>query len=96
VHAVRGGLLLAGRSLQSSELRALLHACAADRSLGGIRCVMTTLAQDELPKDTDVLRTLTRHNRVLVDGAGLFPWAGVYAVVEAPGTLRTGDCVVLS
>jgi len=27
------------------------------------RCVMTTLAQDELPKDTDVLRTLTRHDR---------------------------------
>jgi hypothetical protein len=60
------------------------------------RCVMTTLAQEELPADTDVLRTLTRHNRVPVGGAGLYPCAGVYAVVEAPGTLRTGDRVALS
>lgn len=60
------------------------------------RCVMTTLAQDELPKDTDVLRTLTRHNRIQVGAAGLFPCAGVYATVEAPGTMRTGDRVALS
>src|SRR5919107_3167555 len=59
------------------------------------RCVMTTLAQEELPKDSDVLRTLTRYNRVQVAGAGQFPCAGVYAVVEAPGTLRTGDEVAL-
>jgi uncharacterized protein YcbX len=60
------------------------------------RCVMTTLAQDELPKDTDVLRTLTRHNRVQVGAGGQFPCAGVYAVVEAPGTMRTGDRVALT
>jgi uncharacterized protein YcbX len=59
------------------------------------RCVMTTLAQEELPKDTGVLRTLTRHNRVQVGAAGLFPCAGVYAVVEASGTLRVGDGVAL-
>jgi len=60
------------------------------------RCVMTTLAQDELPNDTNVLRTLTRHNRVQVGTAGLFPCAGVYAVVAAPGTMRTGDRVALT
>jgi uncharacterized protein YcbX len=60
------------------------------------RCVMTTLAQEDLPKDSDVLRTLTRHNRVQVAGAGRFPCAGVYAVVVAPGTLRTGDEVALT
>jgi uncharacterized protein len=60
------------------------------------RCVMTTLAQEELPKDSDVLRTLTRYNRVQVAGAGRFPCAGVYAVVVAPGTLRTGDEVALT
>jgi uncharacterized protein len=60
------------------------------------RCVMTTLAQEELPKDSDVLRTLTRYNRVQVAGAGRFPCAGVYAVVETPGTLRTGDEVALT
>ncbi len=60
------------------------------------RCVMTTLAQDELPNDTDVLRTLTRHNRIQVGAAGQFPCAGVYAVVEAPGTMRIGDRVALT
>jgi hypothetical protein len=60
------------------------------------RCVMTTLAQDDLPQDTDVLRTLVRHNRVQVDALGQFPCAGVYAVVAAPGTVRTGDHVTIS
>jgi hypothetical protein len=32
---------------------------------------------------------------VQVGGAGLFPCAGVYAVVNAPGTMRTGDDVAL-
>jgi uncharacterized protein len=57
------------------------------------RCVMTTLAQDELAQDTEVLGTLTRHNRIQVGGAGLYPCAGVYAVVEAPGAVRVGDGV---
>jgi uncharacterized protein YcbX len=60
------------------------------------RCVMTTLAQEELPADADVLRTLVRHNRLEIDGTGRFPCAGVYAVVEAPGTIRTGDGVALA
>ena len=60
------------------------------------RCVMTTLAQGDLPQDTDVLRTLVRHNRVQVGDLGQFPCAGVYAVVAAPGTVRTGDRVVLN
>ncbi|HSH61777.1 MAG TPA: MOSC N-terminal beta barrel domain-containing protein [Acidimicrobiales bacterium] len=59
------------------------------------RCVMTTLAQDDLPQDMEILRTLSRHNRVPVGGAGKFPCAGVYAVVESPGMLRTGESVVL-
>ena len=59
------------------------------------RCVMTTLAQEDLPQDTDVLRTLVRHNRMQVGDLGQFPCAGVYAVVAAPGTLRTGDHVTV-
>lgn len=55
------------------------------------RCVMTTLAQEGLPRDTDVLRTLVQHNRMQVGDLGQFPCAGVYAVVAAPGTVRTGD-----
>jgi uncharacterized protein YcbX len=57
------------------------------------RCVMTTLAQEELPRDTDVLRTLVRHNKIQVGAAGMFPCAGVYAVVEAPGIMRLRDPV---
>ena len=50
------------------------------------RCVMTTLAQGELPKDSQILRTIAAHNRVRL---------GVYAEVTAPGTIRPGDRVVL-
>lgn len=57
------------------------------------RCVMTTLAQEDLPMDADVLRTLARHNRVQVADAGEFPCAGVYTVVEAAGKIRTGDAI---
>ncbi|MDQ2791819.1 MAG: hypothetical protein DLM60_10115 [Pseudonocardiales bacterium] len=60
------------------------------------RCVMTTLAQEDLPHDTNVLRTLARHNRIAVGGDGLFPCAGVYAVVASPGMIRRGDQVVLN
>lgn len=60
------------------------------------RCVMTTLAQDDLPNDTDILRTLARHNKIHVAGAGPCPCAGVYAVVESPGPLRVGDRVGLA
>jgi len=60
------------------------------------RCVMTTLAQDGLPQDTDVLRALVRNNRMQVGDLGQFPCAGVYAVVAEPGTVRIGDRVVLN
>lgn len=60
------------------------------------RCVMTTLAQDDLPKDTEVLRTLVRHNRIEVGQVGRFPCAGVYAVVMETGVLRVGDRVSLN
>lgn len=60
------------------------------------RCVMTTLAQDDLPQDIDVLRTLTRHNRIQYADVGLFPCAGAYAVVATPGMIRTGDGVTLA
>jgi uncharacterized protein YcbX len=60
------------------------------------RCVMTTVAQDGLPKDTDVLRTLVGHNRIQVAELGQLPCAGVYAVVAAPGTVRIGDRVLLN
>jgi hypothetical protein len=56
---------------------------------------MTTLPQGELPRDTEVLRTLARHNRIDVAG-GLYPCAGVYATVAAPGSARVGDSAILN
>ena len=58
------------------------------------RCVMTTLAQDDLPKDTEVLRTLARHNRLEVAGQRS-PCAGVYAVVDTAAPATVGDRVSL-
>jgi uncharacterized protein YcbX len=60
------------------------------------RCVMTTLAQDDLPGDVEILRTLHRHNRIQVGGIGLRPCAGLYAVVGSRGSLRIGDVVMLA
>lgn len=54
------------------------------------RCVMTTLAQRELPA-SPVLSTLTRHHRLDVPGYGTLPCAGVYAEVTAAGTVTVGD-----
>jgi len=75
---------------------AIGNAVRVNVALPDPRCVMTTLAQDELPRDNDILRTLTRHNRIQVGNAGQFPCAGVYAVIEAPGTVQTGDRVTVA
>lgn len=48
------------------------------------RCVMTTLPQGDLPKDSGILRTAARHNSVHV---------GVYAEVRRAGIVRRGDAV---
>jgi len=50
------------------------------------RCVMTTLAQGDLPVDPGILRTAAQHNQVNV---------GVYAAVVRGGTIRRGDPVRL-
>jgi uncharacterized protein len=50
------------------------------------RCVMTTLAQADLPKDSRILRTAAQQNQVNV---------GVYASVLRGGRVRRGDAVSL-
>jgi uncharacterized protein len=51
------------------------------------RCVMTTLAQGELPRDSGILRAAVQHNRGNV---------GLYAAVVRGGTIRRGDRLTLS
>ena len=51
------------------------------------RCVMTTLAQGDLPSDPEILRTAAQHHHVNV---------GVYAAVVRGGTIRHGDQVRLA
>ena len=48
------------------------------------RCVMTTLPQGDLPKDTGILKTAARHNQARV---------GAYASVVQGGFIRAGDSV---
>lgn len=56
-----------------------------------MRCVMTTLAQEELPEDRDTLRTVAKHNRREITGMGTWACAGVYASVTGAGVVRLGD-----
>jgi len=46
------------------------------------RCVMTTLAQGDLPRDPGILRTAAKHNHTHV---------GLYGSVMRGGTIRRGD-----
>jgi uncharacterized protein len=50
------------------------------------RCVMTTLAQGDLPNDAGILRTAAQHHKASV---------GVYASVLQAGKVRRGDSVRL-
>lgn len=58
------------------------------------RCVMTTVAQDGLPRQPGVLQALAEHNR-LTNELGTFACLGVYADVARPGTIRVGDDVTV-
>jgi uncharacterized protein len=58
------------------------------------RCVMPSLANEDLPRDPRVLKALAQHNRIDIEGA-LYPCVGVYAVAEGPGTIHEGDPVSL-
>ncbi len=60
-----------------------------------MRCIMTTLAQGDLPRDNEVLRTVTRHNRVEIPGLGTWSCVGAYAAVTAAGPIQLGDEVVV-
>lgn len=52
-----------------------------------LRCVMTTHAQSDLPRDLAILRAAAQHHKAKL---------GVFASIGAPGTVRVGDPVVLA
>jgi len=58
-----------------------------------MRCVMTTLPQQDLPRDRGTLKTIAEHNRIEITGIGTWACAGVYGDVATPGTVRVGDTV---
>lgn len=53
------------------------------------RCVMTTVAQGDLPEDRGILQALAAHNR-LTNDLGSFACLGAYASVTRPGTVEAG------
>ncbi|TMK15562.1 MAG: MOSC domain-containing protein [Actinobacteria bacterium] len=59
------------------------------------RCVMTTLPQEELPKDTGILRTAAQTNPLDFGPFVKQPCVGLYADVANGGTLSVGDEVHL-
>jgi uncharacterized protein YcbX len=58
------------------------------------RCVLTTMAVEELPRDPAVLRTVAQHNSVPVAGRRL-PCVGAYCSVQNAGEIRIDDAVRL-
>jgi uncharacterized protein len=49
-----------------------------------VRCIMTTLAQDNLPKDNQILKTIDKENN---------GYLGVYTQTLEPGSVKMGDQV---
>ena len=78
----------AGRTLRLGEVELLVGDPTP-------RCVMTTVAQDGLPREPAVLQTIAEHNRV-TNVLGTFACLGTYATVTQPGRVSTGDEVELA
>ena len=64
-----------------------------------MRCVMTTLAQDDLPGDPGMLRATVGANRIPVRDRGRYPCIGVYGSLarrlSSGGEVRRGDPVTI-
>ncbi len=59
------------------------------------RCVVPTLAHDELPADPHIMQAVARAHRVPVLSLGRLSCVGVYLEVVEPGTVAVGDAVTL-
>lgn len=59
------------------------------------RCVMTTVAQGDLPREAAVLQTIAAENK-LANELGTFACLGCYASVQTGGTITTGAPITLT
>lgn len=57
------------------------------------RCVVPTLAQEDLPSDPGIMRAVAREHRIPVLDLGRLSCVGIYLDVLEPGTVRIGDSV---
>lgn len=65
-------------------------------AMPAMRCIMTTLPQDDLPRDRETLRAIADHNRVEIAGFfGTWACAGAYADVSSPGSVAVGAPVAV-
>jgi uncharacterized protein YcbX len=69
---------------------------AAHVDLPTMRCVMTTLAQRDVPADRSTLRVVSKENRIEIAGLGVWACAGAYASVTETGPVKLGDSVTVS
>lgn len=59
------------------------------------RCVVPSLAQPDVPRSAETLRTVAANNRIEIEGFGHFNCVGAYASVVKLGTVAVGDRVEL-
>ena len=59
------------------------------------RCVMTTLPQDDLGKDSNVLRAAAKHNMIDAGPLGPMPCVGLYLAVASSGTVEVGQPITI-
>ena len=64
-------------------------------TLPTMRCIMTTMAQGDLPADPSLLRTIARENRLDI-GGGRWACTGVYGDAAGAGRVRVGDPVTVA
>jgi uncharacterized protein YcbX len=78
-----------GRTLQLGSTRLLIKMIVP-------RCVVTILAQGQLPKDPEVLRTISTSNAIDIFNNGTrYPCLDVYAEVLQPGAVHVGEVATL-
>jgi uncharacterized protein YcbX len=102
VERYRPNLVIAGEIEPFSENTWAGHEIEIAGAVAGsvlmptMRCIMTTLAQGDLPRDNRVLRTVAQHNRVDLPGLGTWSCVGAYAVVTRGGRMQRGDDISLA